>query len=368
MRIDEGFEMNDADWTKNCIAYYPIYTKITGSLTCGILLSQIMYWYKKTEGKDFYKTNSDLENETGMTSKEIKIAKNKLQILGIITVIRKGFLAKSHYTINKIKLQDIVTKYQQTPVGSDVQEHPTVITKNVDQDGPKGTIQMGQKGPSRRAKRDHLITEITTDINTSIATHSDSDEWNEKNKRVRLHSPQGTKIQKTLITEPSNEAEIKQPSTVAVGNLTAKQPFSRQVVEKFTADQLRLNLRMKSIAVTHEIDPTWIRVIFDNFTGWWAEEAKPKNKPSKSQAGWERAWTHWVSKAPKIYHSPQPGSKRVDEVIMDLTDYPRFLELIKNPNTRYRRLVDRAGGIDHCMTNGFPLVGENPWEVISNYE
>lgn len=169
------------------------------------------------------------------------------------------------------------------------------------------------------------------------------------------------------LENPKHEQEAARRQPLR-SDLTAKQPFSRQVVEKFTADQLRLNLKMKSIAVTHEIDPTWIRVIFDNFTGWWAEEAKPKNKPSKSQAGWERAWTHWVSKAPKIYHSPQPGSKRVDEVIMDLTDYPLFLELIKNPNTRYRRLVDRIGGIDHCMTNGFPLVGENPWEVISSYE
>lgn len=360
MKTDESLKMIDVNSAKSCIAYYPIYTKITGSVTCGILLSQIMYWYKKMEEKEFYKTNADLESETGLTSKEIKTAKNKLRELGLISIVRKGLLAKSYYTVNETKLQDIVIKFQGISDEIQTQKHPTSWAKKDYLDGPKGTIKMGRKGP--------YTTETTTYINLSISSHSDSDESNDKNKRVRLHSPEVTKIQNTLSKRSRVERGIKQPSTVAVGNLTAKQPFSRQVVEKFTADQLRLNLRMKSIAVTHEIDPTWIRVIFDNFTGWWAEEAKPKNKPSKSQAGWERAWTHWVSKAPKIYHSPQPGSKKADEVIMDLTDYPRFLELIKNPNTRYRRLVDRVGGIDHCMTNGFPLVGENPWEVISNYE
>jgi len=345
--------MSNVNYTKNCIAYYPIYTKITGSLTCGILLSQIMYWYKKTGEGEFYKTNVDLQNETGMTREEIKTAKNKLQSLGFITVTRKGLLGKSHYTVNE-------NKFQNNLLDTEDQKGAARWRESRQQDGGNHANKMVGITPYTK--------EITKDINTSIATHCDSDESNEKNKKVRSYSPLATKIHKTPAGRPSSNEDIKQLSAVAVGNLTAKQPFSRQVVEKFTADQLRLNLRMKSIAITHEIDRTWIQVIFDNFTGWWAEEAKPKNKPLKSQAGWERAWTHWVSKAPKIYHSPQPGSKRTPEVIMDLTDYPDFLEFIKKPNTRYRRLVDHAGGIDHCMTNGFPEFCENPWEVILSYE
>lgn len=344
--------MSDANYTKNCIAYYPIYTKITGSITCGILLSQIMYWYKKTKGKEFYKIDKELQEEIQLTDNEMRSAKKKLKDLGILIVIKKGMPAKSHYSIDENEIQKRSNKFSEI--------HVTSLVKFTN------TVSLNSR--NKLSEIHEATTEITTDINTSIATHSDSAESNEKNKRVRSHSPLATKIHKTPAARPSSNEDIKQLSTVAVGNLTAKQPFSRQVVEKFTADQLRLNLRMKSIAVTHEIDRTWIQVIFDNFTGWWAEEAKPKNKPLKSQAGWERAWTHWVSKAPKIYHSPQPGSKRTPEAIMDLTDYPDFLEFIKKPNTRYRRLVDHAGGIDHCMTNGFPEFCENPWEVILSYE
>ena len=71
--------MSDANYTKNCIAYYPIYTKITGSITCGILLSQIMYWYKKTKGKEFYKIDKELQEEIQLTDNEMRSAKKKLK-------------------------------------------------------------------------------------------------------------------------------------------------------------------------------------------------------------------------------------------------------------------------------------------------
>ena len=140
MKTDESLKMIDVNSAENCIAYYPIYTKITGSVTCGILLSQIMYWYKKMEGKEFYKTNADLESETGLTSKEIKTAKNKLRELGLISIVKKGLPPKSHYIINETKLQDIVIKFQGISGENEEKKCPTKRAERDRLYGPKGTI------------------------------------------------------------------------------------------------------------------------------------------------------------------------------------------------------------------------------------
>jgi len=80
------------------IAYFPIYRKITGSTTAGILLSQIMYWFSKKD--KFYKTDTEIIEETQLTKNELRTAKKKLKELDFITISVEGIPAKTYYKIS----------------------------------------------------------------------------------------------------------------------------------------------------------------------------------------------------------------------------------------------------------------------------
>lgn len=86
------------------IAYDVVYTKITGRLTAGVMLSQLMYWYSVMGGREFYKSNEDLCEETGLSIDELKSAKKLLESKGFINVELKSLPRKTYYTINETVL------------------------------------------------------------------------------------------------------------------------------------------------------------------------------------------------------------------------------------------------------------------------
>lgn len=91
------------------IAYYPIYRKITGSTTAGILLSQLMYWWAKMDGEKFYKTDAEIIEETELTEDELRSAKSKIKQLGFIRITREGMPAVTNYEIDAEKLAECVS-------------------------------------------------------------------------------------------------------------------------------------------------------------------------------------------------------------------------------------------------------------------
>jgi len=81
------------------IAYYPVYVTITGGLTSGVLLSQIMYWYSVAKG-EFYKTDAEIMDETKLTAAELRTAKARLKQLDFVHIRVGGIPAKTYYDIN----------------------------------------------------------------------------------------------------------------------------------------------------------------------------------------------------------------------------------------------------------------------------
>jgi hypothetical protein len=82
------------------IAVYPIYIKLTGSVTSGLLLSQIMYWYSAVNGRAFYKSDAEIMEETMLTANELRSAKLRLKGLSFMNMYLKGVPARTHYEID----------------------------------------------------------------------------------------------------------------------------------------------------------------------------------------------------------------------------------------------------------------------------
>jgi len=83
------------------IAFHRINAKITGSITTGLLLSQLWYWWNAVGNREFFKTDSELMDETCLGKHEFAKAKNELKRLGIIEAKVKGVPAKTFYSINE---------------------------------------------------------------------------------------------------------------------------------------------------------------------------------------------------------------------------------------------------------------------------
>lgn len=132
------------------IAYYPVYRKLTGSTTGGILLSQLMYWFSKKD--KIFKIDKEIMEETLLTEKELKNAKKLIKNLDFITVSREGLPAKTYYEIDWEKFENCLKNEDEIEQTSD--------DETVKQDCPKGPNSMGPKVQTYIVKS---LTENTTE-------------------------------------------------------------------------------------------------------------------------------------------------------------------------------------------------------------
>lgn len=87
------------------IAFHPLFAELCGGIASGILLSQALYWAKRTKDPDgwFYKTRIEWQEETGLNRGEQEQARTKLRATGFWFEARKGNPAKLFYRIDAEK-------------------------------------------------------------------------------------------------------------------------------------------------------------------------------------------------------------------------------------------------------------------------
>lgn len=166
------------------IVYHAIYAKITGSVTAGILLSQILYWWSTKDSNEFYKTDKDWCEELNFGLWELKGAKEKIKQTGIVKIERKGNPAKTYYTINEKLLEDMISS----------------CCKNQQQEVLKTNNKLLEKPTT-------IYTENTSEITTDIATPLQSvvnyfyelKGWDYKEKKYKLIYSRFTKPAKELL-------------------------------------------------------------------------------------------------------------------------------------------------------------------------
>lgn len=150
-------------WTKRPIAYNPIFARATGSVTAGILMSQVMYWWSTLDDEqdEFYKSDAEFRAELGMGIKEFKNAKRKVEETNMIEVTIKGTPPTSYYRVNYERVEEVI-----------------LLAKRDNSIGPKGTNRMAPKGPINSAEKDQssISTENTSESTTERRSLTPSQE------------------------------------------------------------------------------------------------------------------------------------------------------------------------------------------------
>ena len=103
-------------FTDRPIAYHPILAKVCGSVTAALFLSQLAYWSDKGASRDgwIWKTQAEMEDETGLSRSEQETARKVLTKLGILQEERRGVPARMWYLINWDVLTNLIDQFEQS--------------------------------------------------------------------------------------------------------------------------------------------------------------------------------------------------------------------------------------------------------------
>ena len=89
------------------VAFHPSLKKVTGSTTATLLLCQLLYWTPKARDGWIWKTNDEIEEETGLTHNEQKTARLALIELNLIQYEFKRLDHTSRYKVNSQVLNEL---------------------------------------------------------------------------------------------------------------------------------------------------------------------------------------------------------------------------------------------------------------------
>lgn len=97
--------MNTLDLLDRPIAFHRIFVTITGSVNAALMLSQAIYWSKRTNDPEgwFYKTQKDWQEETGISRHELGTARKLLA--AVLEEKLAGMPATVHYRVSAEKLK-----------------------------------------------------------------------------------------------------------------------------------------------------------------------------------------------------------------------------------------------------------------------
>ncbi len=100
-KIPEGLAEALQDALDRPIAFHRVFVTLTGSVTAALMLSQAMYWTKRT-GPDgwFFKTIKQWEEETGLSRHEQQSARKTLRKFSFWHEDLRGIPAKMHYHVD----------------------------------------------------------------------------------------------------------------------------------------------------------------------------------------------------------------------------------------------------------------------------
>lgn len=172
------------EFNRKPIVYFAIYADITGSVTAGVLLSQILYWWYTMGQKEFYKLDEDWCKELSFGLWELKGAKSKVKETGIVRIARKGNPAKTHYKVDEDRLEELISscgKNQQQEVGKTtnklLEKQTTIYTENTSE----------------------ITSDIATPLQSVVNYFYELKNWDYKDKKYKSIYSRYTKPAKELL-------------------------------------------------------------------------------------------------------------------------------------------------------------------------
>ncbi|MDG6325811.1 DNA replication protein [Glaesserella parasuis] len=177
------------------IAYYPQLAKPLGGVTAAILFGQLFFWQDKTSNPlGVYKTQAELEQETGLSRREQETARKKLVELGILVETHKRLEHRIYFKLDLVKfdaLMDDIREEAKPPLPNVTNEHspmaesdireeakpPFVNTENTSENTNNNTSLTGSINACEKKSADLILLEsfgITEQLAKDFIVHRKS--------------------------------------------------------------------------------------------------------------------------------------------------------------------------------------------------
>ena len=145
------------------IAFQRAFVNLGAGITGALLLSQAVYWDKRTNdaGGWFYKTQQEWEEETGLSRYEQEGARKKLKAMGILEETKRGVPCKTYYRINKLELEKALIQY--------AENQQTSLQKTSKPDAGKSASQTWENQRSITENTAEITQETTTETTNKKA-------------------------------------------------------------------------------------------------------------------------------------------------------------------------------------------------------
>lgn len=269
------------------VSYYPPFRRICGSVGACILLQQLIYWGDKGEREDgfIYKSQWELELETGLSYDEQVGARKKLVEQGLLHEKRIGVPAKMHFRVNvdrldelwsnqdeswpdyvKAKRQTELERIAKTRVKDEKTQENQQYTEKQCTSTPKRGVQVHQKSVYKNTDNQRTITETTTE------TIKDNSSRPPTKPPAAASSPSARPPKKQVLNNSEIEAAIQ--ALPAEHQADAKQVCK----EEEAADQIKLdalNLFVRQLAAGKADNCGFLR---EAIKGDWGAKGRIKEK------------------------------------------------------------------------------------------
>lgn len=117
------------------IAYYPQLAKPLGGVTAAILFGQLFFWQDKTTNPlGVYKTQAELEQETGLSRREQETARKKLVELGILIETHKRLEHRIYFKLDLAKFDALMADIREAtnpPFPNGTSEHSPMAESDI---------------------------------------------------------------------------------------------------------------------------------------------------------------------------------------------------------------------------------------------
>lgn len=151
------------------IAFHRCFVTLTGSVTAALMLSQAMYWQKRTQDPEgwWWKTMEDWTEETGLSRKEQESARRRLRNAGLLEEERRGVPARLYFRVDLSILDGLLQSiYEPNPQFA--QKGQSSLPQTGKQVCPERTNKFAPFGQS--FKETETTSEITSETTTTPAT------------------------------------------------------------------------------------------------------------------------------------------------------------------------------------------------------
>ena len=325
------------------IAFHRCFVRLGIGITGAVMLSQAVYWSKRTENLEgwFHKSIEEWEEETGLTRFEQETAKRKLK--GILEIERRGIPARLYFRINWENLEKSLISQSLLKSSKQDCRNPTNKNDGIPQTRLLKSSKLDCGNPANRSAENpqtgllkssnhYKETEITSESTTESTAESRS------LKSVEKCAPENdTESLLADLPESRNPADrsTKQdkqdlPPEGAKPQATAFRPRLRSWPEGFCLDDdMRSYARSKGILSPEET--------FEHFESYHQSRGS-------TFSDWRKAWQTWCLNEMK-YSRSRASPNRVT---------PKTFDEIKRD--RSKAAIDSAIA---KMTGQSPMEGED---------